>query len=119
MITVLPDRVIGPGSVTSFEPKMRGIEVTSQGIIRVWDGRLFLAGRGLRPPVRLGRSRRTTRCSGTTVRTLQPLDEGEALVYQTLAAASRNLADGQQLMVTGPLKRTDAGTGYMRGGRNK
>jgi hypothetical protein len=37
-VTVLPDRVIGPGSVTSFEPKMRGIEVTLQGIIRVWMG---------------------------------------------------------------------------------
>ena len=66
MITVLPDRVIGPGSAASFEPKMRGIEVTLQGIIRVWMGNFSW------PAVDGGHrsgspsSRRTTRSSGTT-----------------------------------------------------
>jgi hypothetical protein len=54
------------------------------------DGKLFLAGSGLRPPVRFVQLAGDDKIQWThTVRTLQPLEGDEALVYEGLAAASR------------------------------
>jgi galactose oxidase len=90
--------------------EMRGIEVTLQGVIDAREGQLFLAGSGRRPSVQLAPLPATDKIQWNhTAQTLKPLEEGEALAYAKLAAASRDLPDGQQVTVTGPLKQTDAG----------
>jgi galactose oxidase len=89
---------------------LRGVEVTLQGVIEAREGKLFLAGSRQRPPVQLAPLPATDKIQWNhTAQTLKPLEEGEALAYERLAAASRNLPDGQQVTVTGPLKQTDAG----------
>ena len=70
----------------------------------------FLAGSGQRPSLQLAPLAAADKIQWNhTAQTLKPLEEGEARAYERLAAASRNLPDGQQVTVTGPLKQTDAG----------
>ena len=88
--------------------EIRGVEVTLQGVIEQRDEKLFLAGRGQRPPVQLAPLPATEKIQWNhTVRQCKPLEGDEALAYEKLAAASTRLSDGQQVTVTGPLKQTD------------
>jgi hypothetical protein len=90
--------------------ELRGVEITLQGNIEAREGQLFLVGSRQRPPVRLGPLAAADKIQwDRAAQTLKPLEEGEALAYERLAAASRDLADGQQVTVTGSLKQTDAG----------
>jgi len=89
---------------------LRGLEVTLQGVIEERDGQLFLAASGPRPRVLLGPLAAADKIQWNRAAGVpKPLEEAEALAYERLAAASRDLADGQQVSVTGPLKQTDAG----------
>jgi galactose oxidase len=89
--------------------EMRGVEVTLQGEIEQRDKKLFLAGRGQRPPVQLTPLPATEKIQWNhTMRHRRPLEGDEALAYEKLAAASTGLPDGQQVTVTGPLKQTGA-----------
>jgi galactose oxidase len=98
-------------SIVSGRYELRGIEVTLQGVIDERDGKLFLAGSGQRPEVQLAPLAAQDKIQWDhAAKTRRPLEEGEMLAYGTLAAAARNLPDGQQLTVTGPLKQTDTGT---------
>ena len=68
---------------------MRGIEVTLQGIIRVWMGNLP-GRRWTEATVRFAQLAADDKIQWNhAVRTLQPLEGGESLVYEGLAAASR------------------------------
>jgi hypothetical protein len=90
--------------------EMRGVEVTLRGVIREREGKVFLEGNRQRPPVQLAPLSATDKIQWNhTIRDRKPLEGGEALAYEKLAAASRDLPDGQQVTVTGPLKQTDAG----------
>jgi hypothetical protein len=90
--------------------EMRGVEVTLQGGIEEREGKLFLAGSGQRPAVQLTPLSATDKIQWNhTIRDRKPLEGGEALAYEKLAAASTGLPDGQQVTVTGPLKQTEAG----------
>jgi len=89
---------------------LRGLEVTLQGVIEERDGQLFLTASGPRPRVLLGPLAAADKIQWNRAAGVpKPLEEAEALAYERLAAASRDLADGQQVSVTGPLKQTDAG----------
>jgi hypothetical protein len=95
-------------SIVGGRYDLHGVEVTLEGVIEERDGKLFLAGSGQRPPVQLAPLAAVDKIQWNhTAQTLKPLTEGEALAYERLAAASRDLADGQQVTVTGPLKQTD------------
>jgi hypothetical protein len=89
---------------------LRGVEVTLRGVIERRDGRVLLAGTGRRPPIRLAPVAAADKIQWNhAAQTLKPLGEGEALAFEKLAAASRNLARGQQVTVTGPLEQTAVG----------
>jgi galactose oxidase len=97
-------------SIVNGTYEMRGVEVTLQGGIEARDGQLFLAGSGQRPSVQLAPLPATDKIQWNhTIRDRKPLEGDEALAYERLAAASRNLPDGQSVTVTGPLKQTDVG----------
>jgi galactose oxidase len=97
-------------SIVSGRYELRGIEVTLQGVIDERDGSLFLAGSGQRPDVQLAPLAPEDKIQWDhAAQARQPLEEGEMLAYETLAAAARNLPDGRQLTITGPLKQTDTG----------
>jgi hypothetical protein len=97
-------------SIVGGRYDLHGVEVTLEGVIEERDGKLFLAGSGQRPPVQLAPLAAADKIQWNhTAQTLKPLEEGEALAYERLAATSRSLPDGQQVTVTGSLKQTDAG----------
>ena len=97
-------------SIVNGRYELRGVEVALQGVIEERDGKLFLAGRGQRPEVQLTPLAAADKIQWDhAAQTRKPLEEGEALAYERLAAAARDLADGQPVTVTGPLKQTDAG----------
>ena len=97
-------------SIVSGRYELRGIEVTLRGVIDERDGKLFLAGSGRRPEVQLAPLAAEDKIQWDhAAQARKPLEEGEMLAYETLAAAARNLPDGQQLTITGPVKQTDAG----------
>jgi hypothetical protein len=97
-------------SIVNGRYALRGVEVILQGVIEERDGQLVLVGSGQRPSLQLVPLVAADKIQWNhTAQTLKPLEEGEALAYERLAAASRSLPDGQQVTVTGPLKQTDAG----------
>jgi hypothetical protein len=97
-------------SIVNGNYVLRGFEITLQGIIKERDGKLFLEGSGQRPSVQLTPVTAEDKIQwNQPARTLKPLEAGEALAYERLAAASRSLPNGRQVTVTGPLKQTDAG----------
>jgi galactose oxidase len=90
--------------------ELRGVEVTLQGGIEEREGKLYLAGNEQRPPVELvplaaADKIQLNRAAGAP----KALEEGEALAYERLAAAAKELAHGQQVSVIGPLTQTEAG----------
>jgi galactose oxidase len=90
--------------------ELRGVEVSLQGVIEERDGKLFLASSGQRPPVQLASLAAADKIQWDhSIRDRRPLEEGEALAFDRLVAASRGLEDALQVTVTGPLKLTDAG----------
>jgi len=97
-------------SIVNGRYALRGVEVTLQGTIEERDGQLVLAGSGQRPLVQLAPLAAADKIQWNhTTQTRKPLEEGEVLAYERLAAAARDLTDGQQVTVTGPLKQTDVG----------
>jgi hypothetical protein len=97
-------------SIVNGRYELRGVEVALQGVIEERNGKLFLAGSGQRPEVQLAPLAAEDKIQWDhAAQTRRPLEEGEALAYERLAAAARDLADGQKVTVTGPLKQTDAG----------
>ncbi len=90
--------------------ELHGVEVKLQGVIEERDGQLSLAASGRRPSVQLAPLTPTDKIQWNRLAGIpKPLEDGEALAYERLAAASRDLADGRPVTVTGPLKQTDAG----------
>jgi galactose oxidase len=97
-------------SIVNGRYELRGVEVTLQGGIEEREGQLFLAGSGQRPPVQLAPLAAADKIQWDhAAQTPKPLDAGEALAYERLTTAFRDLADGQQVTVTGPLKQTEEG----------
>jgi len=91
---------------------LRGVEVTLRGVIEERGGELFLAGGGQRPPVHLVPLGAADKVQWDhTIRERKPPEEGEALAYEKLAAASKDVSASHQVTITGPLKQTDAGYG--------
>jgi galactose oxidase len=87
--------------------ELRGVEVTLQGGIEEREGKLYLAGNQQRPEVELAALAaadkiQLNRAAGAP----KALESGEDLAYERLAAVFRNLANGQPVSVTGPLKQT-------------
>lgn len=98
-------------SIVNGRYELRGVEVALQGAIEERNGELFLAGSGQRPEVQLAPLAAEDKIQWDhAAQTRRPLEEGEALAYERLAAAARDLAEGEQVTVTGPLKQTDAGS---------
>jgi hypothetical protein len=94
--------------------ELRGVEVTVQGNIEKRGGQLFLAGKAQRPEVQLVPLEAADKVQWNhDARTRKPLEEEEALAYERLDAACRDLHDELQIRVTGPLKQV--GTGSHRG----
>jgi hypothetical protein len=87
--------------------RLRGVEVTLRGGIEERDRQIFLTGSGQRPDVQLvplaTDKIQWSRAAGAP----KASEESEVRAYDELAA--RDLADGQQVTVTGPLKQTEAG----------
>jgi galactose oxidase len=90
--------------------EMRGAEVTLRGVMQQEDGTLLLASRGQRPSVRLKRLEAAEKIQWNHMnRERKPLEPSEAGAYDTLAAAIPSMAAGQEVTVTGPLKRGENG----------
>jgi galactose oxidase len=91
---------------------LRGVEVTLEGQLDARNGALFLAGRDPRPPVQLlplvaADKVQWDRPAGAP----QPAEPDEVIAYERLAARAHELPAGQEVTVTGPLKKSD--TGYL------
>jgi galactose oxidase len=86
---------------------LRGVEVTLRGVVQEQDGNLFLAGPAGRPSVQLAALGAADKIQWDhAARARRPMDEGEDLAYERLAAASRGSQAGRSLTVTGPLTQT-------------
>jgi galactose oxidase len=97
-------------SIVNGRYALRGVEVTLEGAIEERHGQLVLVGRGQRQSVLLVPLAAADKIQWNHItQTLRPLEEGEALAYERLAAASRSLPEGQHVTVTGPLKQTAVG----------
>jgi galactose oxidase len=97
-------------SVVNGTYELRGVEVTLRGVIEEQAGELFLTGSGLRPDVQLVPLRAADKVQlNHLVRDRKPLEEGEALAYENLKVALKDLPAWHQATVTGPLEQTDAG----------
>jgi galactose oxidase len=97
-------------SMVNGSYELRGVEVSLKGSIEARDGELFLDSGGRRPSVQLtplapADKIQWNRPAGTP----KPLEPGEIVAYERLAAESRNVAGRRRVTVTGPLKLTDAG----------
>jgi galactose oxidase len=94
-------------SIVNGTYELRGVEVTVQGVTEKREEKLFLAGSGQRQEVQLvplatDKIQRNRAAGAPNLP-----EESEVRAYDDLAV--RDLADGQQITVTGPLKQTDAG----------
>ena len=88
---------------------LRGVEVSLEGAIETRDRQLFLVGSGRRQSVRLESLAPQDKVQWNRAAAApKPVEPLEAEAYQTLAASSKDLAEGQRLTVTGPLKQSDA-----------
>ena len=97
-------------SIVNGRYLLRGVEVTLQGVIQERDGHLFLAGTAEHPPIQLAALGAADKIQWNhAAQARRPMDEGEALAYERLAAASRGSQTGRRLIVTGPLTQTGAG----------
>jgi galactose oxidase len=90
--------------------EMRGVEVTLRGTLQQDGGGLTLAGGPERPAVALRRLAPHEKVQWThAIRERKPPEPSETGAYDTLMAAVSTLRDGQEVTVTGPLKRDDTG----------
>jgi galactose oxidase len=90
--------------------EMRGVEVTLKGSIQQQNGTLTLEGRGPRPAVLLWHLEAFEKIQWNHLdRARKPLEPSEAGAYNTLVAAMLDLTSGQEVTITGVLKRTPNG----------
>ena len=90
--------------------QLRGVEVTLRGTVQEEGGVLILARRGARPNVRLRRLEGYEKIQWNhMIRERKAIEPTEAGAYDTLMAAVSTLNRGQEIMITGPLKRANNG----------
>jgi galactose oxidase len=89
---------------------LRGVEVSLESSIESSNGELFLTGGDSRPSVQLAPLVPADKIQwDRTAGAPQQLAADEQGAYDRLAAKAPELALGQRVTVTGPLKKTDAG----------
>ena len=75
-------------SIVNGRYELRGVEVALPGVIEERDGQLFLAGSGQGPTVQLAPLAAADKIQWDhAAQARKPLEEGEMLAYETLAAA--------------------------------
>jgi galactose oxidase len=88
----------------------RGVEITLNGVVEERDGSLLLASSQDRPAIRLAPLTAAKKIQfDNTARALKPLNNSEARAYEQLDTAVKNMPDGRQFTVTGPLEETPSG----------